>query len=333
MATDNANPAGGEHERDEDDVPGEEQAANDDDDQHHHHQQQQQPQAAEQENLEHRQPNLGDAAPPSPKQRKVLGVFGQTLKPTTTTTAAGENLKAGEQQKIPKVRTRTAYFIFAEDARPKAKAMLEQEAAANNDAETTRISVAHVAKRVGVMWAALSEEEKETYKKKAEEEKKVAIETAIANMAEGVAEEKDDSEKPQTSTAAPTLPISVVKRIVARDPDGKRISGDALTAITFATELILETLATSSSRMAAANGRRNMKMEDVLDAVAAGRGTSLGFQFLHENAGHVRRVAGALATKRAEASADAKKTKAAAAAAAGAGAAAPAATGDAEVAV
>ena len=331
MATDNANPAGGEREQDEDDVPGEEQAANDDD-QHHHHQQQQQ--AAEQENLEHRQPNLGDAAPPSPKQRKVLGVFGQTLKPTTTTTtAAGENVKAGEQQKIPKVRTRTAYFIFAEDARPKAKAMLEQEAAANNDAETTRISVAHVAKRVGVMWAALSEEEKETYKKKAEEEKKVAIETAIANMAEGVAEEKDDSEKPQTSTAAPTLPISVVKRIVARDPDGKRISGDALTAITFATELILETLATSSSRMAAANGRRNMKMEDVLDAVAAGRGTSLGFQFLHENAGHVRRVAGALATKRAEASADAKKTKAAAAAAAGAGAAAPAATGDAEVAV
>ena len=182
----------------------------------------------------------------------------------------------------------SAYMLFAnEEGRSRAKDMLAEEGAGNAG------GVAAVAKKVGALWASMPEAEKDAWREKAKENK-----AAMAKEAE--AEGQDAKKEQKVKTAAPALPTSTVRRIVARDPGGKRIGRDAVAAVALATELVLESITHASVRMATANGRRGVRLDDVLDSIAAQRGASCGYLFLHENAGHIKRVVAALAAKRAE---------------------------------
>lgn len=68
----------------------------------------------------------------------------------------------------------TAYFLFASEHRAAAKAELEAQAGAKS-------GVAQVAKLIGAKWSALSDEEKEVYKQRAQQLKGEASMARLAS--------------------------------------------------------------------------------------------------------------------------------------------------------
>jgi histone H3/H4 len=113
--------------------------------------------------------------------------------------------------------------------------------------------VAEVAKELGRLWGQLGEAEKAGYK-----EKSAALAVAAAA---GDCEPADGEQEPQAEGAADTVlkrappagfPHSVVKRIIALDPDVQRVSHDAVTLISQACEMFLASMAEKCARVAAA---------------------------------------------------------------------------------
>lgn len=147
-------------------------------------------------------------------------------------------------------RAPSAYFMFADSARPGAAAELAAAAPPG-----TKIGVAAVAKRVGELWKALSDAERAEWKAK-----------AAAAAAAAPAEDDADRPKPPATTAPPALPASVVRRIMLLDPDVGRVSAGAARAVTAATEAFLGMIATASLRVASETRRRTLRGGDVVTA-------------------------------------------------------------------
>ena len=149
-------------------------------------------------------------------------------------------------------RALSAYFVFAETARPAAAAELAAAAPPG-----TKVGVAAVAKRVGELWKALTDAERAEWKAK-----------AVAKAAEK-AEAEDGgnaASAPAPPAAPPALPASVVRRIMLLDPDMGRVSAGAARAVTAATEAWLGGLAGHAVRVAAETRRRTVRGGDVVTA-------------------------------------------------------------------
>lgn len=184
----------------------------------------------------------------------------------------------------------TAYFIFAGEHR----AAIHEEIAAQNNGKA---SVALVGKAIGVKWNQLTDEQKQKYKdlaaEKARELKGKAITRSryihIVNhryliphlivffgseqaaAAAGDGEEGEEEAAAGTSGGPPPqpfgFPLSLIKKIATMDPDVDRIAADATKALSKATALFVELLATKAINHATQLKRKNFKFSDI-EAVA-----------------------------------------------------------------
>ena len=122
--------------------------------------------------------------------------------------------------------------------------------------------MAEITKELGKRWKQLSEEERQAYKAK----QQAATITRGAEEGEPAAHDAcAGSNKPEeagTFSAGGALPVSVVRKIIALDPDMGRVSKDAAIALTQTGELLLELLTEGCSTAAqrARPKRRTLKV-------------------------------------------------------------------------
>jgi DNA-directed RNA polymerase I subunit RPA43 len=154
----------------------------------------------------------------------------------------------------------TAYFLFAEDYRATTREELLSEAG-----EGQKISVADVGKKLGDKWRNLTEEDKEKYKKIAQQK----AEELKAQAADEDAPAQEDAEhgEPQQQQNAIALPIGTVKKIMMLDKDVSRASGDCVRTIALATEVFLGLLGSKCAQAAKTNKRRTIQLKDFEHAV------------------------------------------------------------------
>lgn len=163
-------------------------------------------------------------------------------------------------------RAPSAYFVFANDQRCKAK---EELLAAATDGKAP--SVAEVAKCIGQKWRELGETGQQEYKVKAAT---LAAESAAAAIDEAEAEQSSqaggqaEEANPETDDL-PGLPLTSVKRIMCIDEEVARVSGDSVKAMAKAAELFLELLASKAHSQAKLHKRSTMKFCDMHHAVIA----------------------------------------------------------------
>ena len=162
---------------------------------------------------------------------------------------------------------KSAYFVFADSVRGAVREELleiQKSSDSNDGAVQPKISVASIAKEIGVRWKALSDEQRQIWKDKAAEENAAAIDGEEGgNDAEDVGDEK---EQPGHCL----LPLSLVKKIACTDPDNNtRISAEGLVAIAKATDLLLGLLVQGSAKAAKAQKRRTFQLKDYVSAVKA----------------------------------------------------------------
>lgn len=188
----------------------------------------------------------------------------------------------------------SAYFLFAEEQREIVKAELQKH--------DGKVGVAAIGKEIGARWQMLTDEQKKTYKEKAQELKAQleaqAIDESGGKAQQAQVEEASQQHEAQGGGSAPPfgLPTSLVKRIITVDPDVQRISADGVRSIAKATELFLQLLAAQSFRQAALLKRKNLKFQDIQTVAGKDRRlTDLGlneflatdsvFAEIHERAG------------------------------------------------
>lgn len=160
----------------------------------------------------------------------------------------------------------TPYFIFSGEHRSRVKEKLLAERGGG------KVSVGDVAKEIGFLWGQLTEEEKKKYKD-------AAVEMAAKNPPSPT--EGDGVAKKELPAM---LPLSLVKKVVCRDEEVKRVSGDAVRVIAEATGMFIGLLASKSHEYAKGQKRKNFKFSDI-ESVARGDsrmreiGLSLSFEY------------------------------------------------------
>lgn len=154
-------------------------------------------------------------------------------------------------------RAPSAYFIFGGEHRVAIKEALlaERRKECGDDA---KVSVADVAKEIGRRWKELSEEERQRYKDMSADKAK---ELAEHGTEKEETIEPDTQSKKQESMAL--LPLSMVKKLVCRDEEVKRVSGDAVRIVAEATGMFLGVLASKSLAHATSQKRKNFKFSDI----------------------------------------------------------------------
>jgi histone H3/H4 len=179
----------------------------------------------------------------------------------------------------------TAYFAFTEANRAAVQQELNEAAAAaaaaaseaaggaadagaaDATAKPKSVSVAVVAKELGARWRALSEENREKYKELARQRTEAAAAAAAAaGPADGDAADDADADE-QPDQQLPAFPRSIVKRIMACDPDFKRASADAVWLICAAAEALLGSIAERAAKQALGKRRKTVKLEDLQHVV------------------------------------------------------------------
>eukprot|EP00889_Picochlorum_renovo_P005069 jgi/Picre1/32099/NNA_007447.t1 len=143
----------------------------------------------------------------------------------------------------------TAYFIFTGEQRPHVREKLLAERGGD------KVSVADVAKEIGARWRQLSDDEKQKYKDAA------AAAAAAANVDPSSSKDGDKGSAKKDQRAM--LPLSLVKKVICRDEEVKRVSGDAVRVIAEATGMFIGLLATRSLEYAKAQKRKNFKFSDI----------------------------------------------------------------------
>ncbi|KAI8114140.1 hypothetical protein M9434_002266 [Picochlorum sp. BPE23] len=141
----------------------------------------------------------------------------------------------------------TAYFIFTGEQRPHVREKLLAERGGD------KVSVADVAKEIGARWRQLSDDEKQKYKD--------AVAAAAANVDPSSSKDGDKGSAKKEQRAM--LPLSLVKKVICRDEEVKRVSGDAVRVIAEATGMFIGLLATRSLEYAKAQKRKNFKFSDI----------------------------------------------------------------------
>ncbi|WPT18093.1 DNA polymerase epsilon subunit C [Picochlorum sp. SENEW3] len=142
----------------------------------------------------------------------------------------------------------TAYFIFTGEQRPHVREKLLAERGGD------KVSVADVAKEIGARWRQLSDDEKQKYKD-------AAAAAAAANVDPSSSKDGDKGSAKKEQRAM--LPLSLVKKVICRDEEVKRVSGDAVRVIAEATGMFIGLLATRSLEYAKVQKRKNFKFSDI----------------------------------------------------------------------
>ena len=151
-------------------------------------------------------------------------------------------------------KPQSAYFIFSGERRQEIKDELLK------DKET--VSMGEVAKAIGSAWKSLSDEERQRYQDLAAEQKELYKKTLEEA---GGANEGNGAEGALDQTRIHSmLPLSMVKKVVMKDDEVNRITGDALKVLTEATGLFLGNLASKSLALALGNNKKNFKLEDMV---------------------------------------------------------------------
>ncbi|KAI8103997.1 hypothetical protein M9435_006523 [Picochlorum sp. BPE23] len=165
----------------------------------------------------------------------------------------------------------TAYFIFTGEQRPHVREKLLAERGGD------KVSVADVAKEMGAMWRQLSDDEKQKYKD-------AAAAAAAANVDPSSSKDGDKGSAKKEQRAM--LPLSLVKKVICRDEEVKRVSGDAVRVIAEATGMFIGLLATRSLEYAKAQKRKNFKFSDIESAARSDsrmKEIGLPISFEHED--------------------------------------------------
>lgn len=155
-------------------------------------------------------------------------------------------------------KPQSAYFIFSGERRQEIKDELLK------DKET--VSMGEVAKAIGSAWKSLSDEERQRYQDLAAEQKELYKKTLeeAGGANEGNEGNEAEGAVDQTARIHSMLPLSMVKKVVMKDDEVNRITGDALKVLTEATGLFLGNLASKSLALALGNNKKNFKLEDMV---------------------------------------------------------------------
>lgn len=120
--------------------------------------------------------------------------------------------------------------------------------------------MAVVAKALGQMWSALSDEERQVYQHQAAEERTRVQAELQARQAAGTLPE---ATKAPTDPAALGFPLARVRKIIKLDPEVQGVQRDAVLLISKAAELALIRLGRESVRVAHMQNRRKLLPDDV----------------------------------------------------------------------
>ena len=150
----------------------------------------------------------------------------------------------------------TAYFAFSAEHRANVRAELERDAVG-------KVGVADVARALGAKWRALSDDEKKEWATRASEVSKRAAEGNPGGKGDattgGVAVKRARTD---ATTAVSELPVSRVKKLVARDEDVSRLSRGAALALAAAVEHFVKLVVVGSQAMMRGAGRKTLRFED-----------------------------------------------------------------------
>ncbi|GLC38633.1 hypothetical protein PLESTB_000454500 [Pleodorina starrii] len=156
----------------------------------------------------------------------------------------------------------TAYMLFCNENREAARQKL---AAAGHE----KFAVTLVAKELGQMWKALSEEEKAAYKTRAGEQQQQHQQQQL-QAADGEAQQGSpmgEQPHPAREATKPVLPAALpttwVRRVVGLDPEIQRCSADALLALSTAADVFLGAVCAKATAAAAGAKRRTVRLDDV----------------------------------------------------------------------
>lgn len=182
----------------------------------------------------------------------------------------------------PLKKGRTAYFIFQQEKRNEVMIELTNVPTADSDesnkgqkdttTNTTKVSVAMVAKRVGELWSHLSADEKEVYQAKSRKEKEMYEKYCNALTKAGIT----PSSMMKSSSLSPTItsskndndmvfPVSRIRKICRLDPEVKGMSKESTIMITKCCEFFVSKMAKETWSMAKMHQKRTIHAQDVLD--------------------------------------------------------------------
>eukprot|EP00198_Chlamydomonas_reinhardtii_P003774 XP_001693110.1 predicted protein [Chlamydomonas reinhardtii] len=130
-----------------------------------------------------------------------------------------------------------------------------------------KIAVTVVAKELGQIWKALTEEEKAKYRAQAEEQKQQQQQQQAGDgsetQGEGNAEGGQRAGSPAKAAAAASLPASWVRKVVNLDPEIQRCSAEGVLALSAAAEVFLSAVCAKATAAAAAGKRRTVRLDDM----------------------------------------------------------------------
>ncbi|GLD93419.1 hypothetical protein PINS_up002011 [Pythium insidiosum] len=149
-------------------------------------------------------------------------------------------------------KPRSAYFIFSGEKRKEI-----------TDANPG-LRVGDVQKLITARWKELTPEEKEVYLDLAAKDKERYERERLENP---VDDAPADVVAPVEVEHACLYPLGRVKRIIQSDPDVNKVSREALVAISKASELFAQYLATKSYEQTLFNNKRQVKASDVARAI------------------------------------------------------------------
>ncbi|GFR40683.1 hypothetical protein Agub_g1274 [Astrephomene gubernaculifera] len=152
----------------------------------------------------------------------------------------------------------TAYMLFCNEHREAARQKLAAEG-------HEKIPVTLVAKELGQLWKALSDEEKAKYKAQAEEQQQQQQQQAGDGDEQQGQETGEGQQKPDVlnDLKANTIPGAWVRRLVGVDPDIQRCSADAVLALSLAADVFLAAMCSKATAAAAGAKRRTVRLDDV----------------------------------------------------------------------
>jgi DNA-directed RNA polymerase I subunit RPA43 len=155
----------------------------------------------------------------------------------------------------PVKRARTAYFIFTDEKRPQVQAQHQGE------------GVAAVAKVLGHMWGAMSDDEKKGYQESAAKERERVSQELEAWAAAGGKLDIDTKGGPKDPLAL-DFPVARIRKICKLDPEVRGLSKEALLLVTKCAEMFLQKLGKETVRVAQLQNRRKLLPEDVAQVCA-----------------------------------------------------------------
>ncbi|PNH03499.1 Succinyl-CoA ligase [ADP-forming] subunit alpha-1, mitochondrial [Tetrabaena socialis] len=166
----------------------------------------------------------------------------------------------------------SAYMLFCSENRASVKARLQADG-------REKVPITEVAKELGQLWKALSDEERAAYKLQHQElqQKEQALkdeqqqqqgETGTAEGSEpqegGPLHDSGDAKPP---SRLDVLPASWVRRVVGVDPDIHRCTAEAVLSLSAAADVFLSAMCAKAAAAAAGSKRRTVKLEDVQHCV------------------------------------------------------------------